>query len=329
MTEWRYQGLHYIKFISCYLLLLEFGIGNLFLKDDMNSSTAYCPNNHFRVHSGDKCHPLLSCRDINSFEMKDELPVGYVKRLFIAYWNELKVVYSIPRYNSTKSDFLHGLDMLQTFQNTPYVVEMIGYCTDEESPYLATKFYKYSSADKLKNLLDTLSLSPMKEFRVRVTLALDYLSILVFLHDSSHVMCDSNDLKKTLSQFIITDHMHLVLLDVDALPEVIRNKNITIKCGHKQLFGTFVAPEQLWPYKNEVFIDSKMPGYDEKTDIWKIPDVIRFILGQSNQATQLKFRLFEILHRCKEMEPMFRPHARDVRDAFIDAVDKLHWKVEL
>ena len=197
---------------------------------------------------------------------------------------------------------------------------------------MATRFYKYGSADKLKDVLDTLNLPPKKELETRFSFALDYLSILEFLHSSpvgTRVMCDSNDLTKTLSQYVITDDLRLVVADLDALPVVDHDEGIMIKCGHRQLFGNFVAPEQLWPYEDEPFIDSKMPGYDEMTDIWKIPNVLRFLLGQSNQANQFKFRIFEILRLCKEVEPGFRPNARYVKEAFVDNMDIFASKVEL
>ena len=129
-------------------------------------------------------------------------------------------------------------------------------------------------------------------------------------------MCDSNDLEKTLSQFLITDDFHLVLADVDALPLVDKAARILIKCGHRQLFGTFVAPEQLWPFQDVEFQDEKMLEYDEKTDIWKIPDVVYHLLGNSVTADQLKFRLFNILKQCKSRKPNERPSVSEIVSLF-------------
>lgn len=195
-----------------------------------------------------------------------------------------------------------------------------------------TKLCKHGSADRLKDILNKLELSPKKELKIRLNLALDYLTILEFLHNSpigTRVMCDSNDLEKTLSQFLITDDLRLVVVDLDALPEVNHDTNVKVKCGHKQLYGSFIAPEQKWPFQQEIFDDRKMPGYDEKTDIWKVPNVLRYLLGQSNQANQLKFHLFDTLRLCKKVDPQLRPTARHLREVFIKKMDTLEINEEL
>merc|ERR1719317_123942 len=130
-------------------------------------------------------------------------------------------------------------------------------------------------------------------------------------------MCDSNDLMKTMSQYVVTDDLRLALLDVDALPVVDRAKNTTVKCGRREIHGDFVAPEQLWPYPEKEFVDSLMPGYDEKTDIWKVPDVLQYLVGGSNAAYRLKLHLFETFRRCKEDDPARRPEARYIKDVFM------------
>ena len=136
-------------------------------------------------------------------------------------------------------------------------------------------------------------------------------------------MCDSNGLAKTLSQFLITDDFHLVLGDLDALPKVTKNHKGLIKCGHRQLFGIFVAPEQLWPYTTKSFNDEEMPGYDEKTDIWKLPDVLYELLGDSRLSQRLKCRLFNKVRRCKAMLPQDRPTAKEMLSHFQKERDKI------
>ena len=82
-----------------------------------------------------------------------------------------------------------------------------------------------------------MNLSPQKELHVRSTLALDYLDILAYLHNSpigTRVMCDSNDLEKTLSQFLVTDELRLVVVDLDALPLVDHQEDILVKCSEKK-----------------------------------------------------------------------------------------------
>lgn len=122
-------------------------------------------------------------------------------------------------------------------------------------------------------------------------------------------MCDTNDLIKTLSQFLVTDELHLVVNDLDALPEVDHKSKKLVKCGHRQLFGWFVAPEQLWPFDDEPFSDAKMLGYDEKIDIWRIPDVVMWFLGDTADGLRIKAGLKYLFTWCKANNPKDRPTA--------------------
>lgn len=184
-----------------------------------------------------------------------------------------------------------------------------------------TKFYKHGSLERLKEQISNWKIGVDDEWRLRVQLTEDYLSIMEYLHNSpigTRVMCDSNDLEKTLSQFLITDDFRMVVNDLDALPEITTNG--TVKCGTWQLHGDFVAPEQLWPHENRAFSDEEMTGYDEKTDIWKMPNVLVFLLGTSSQASQLKILLFDLFRSCKEYEAVQRPSAKQVKRAFLNAL---------
>uniref|UniRef100_A0A3Q3VWF0 Protein kinase domain-containing protein n=1 Tax=Mola mola TaxID=94237 RepID=A0A3Q3VWF0_MOLML len=96
------------------------------------------------------------------------------------------------------------------------------------------------------------------------------------------------------------------------------SRGLLVKCGHRELSGDFVAPEQLWPYKNrgEVFSDDLMPEYDERTDIWKIPDVTRFLMGRVPGGDLVHFHLFQIHVECKREDPKRRPSALEVLKAY-------------
>lgn len=115
-------------------------------------------------------------------------------------------------------------------------------------------------------------------------------AILDFLHRSplgTLVMCDSSDLPKTLSQYLLTANFSIVLNDLDALPLVNRSSGALVKCGHR---GSPWGPT--WPQsscgprrKGVPFQDDLMPAYDEKSDVWKIPGVSSFLLGHVEGAT--------------------------------------------
>ena len=64
---------------------------------------------------------------------------------------------------------------------------------------------------------------------------LDFVRAIAYVHTHSRVMCDSNDLLKMLSQFLITDDLRLILNDVDALPQVDHANGDKILCGHRQI----------------------------------------------------------------------------------------------
>lgn len=119
-------------------------------------------------------------------------------------------------------------------------------------------------------------------WRVRVQLATDFLVLLNFLHHGplgTRVMCDANSVEKLFTQFLVSDELRLLLNDVDALPQANYTAGQTVRCGHREIHAhSFIAPEQLWPYPNQPFEDARMPGYDEKVDIWKVPPALQFLL---------------------------------------------------
>ncbi len=199
--------------------------------------------------------------------------------------------------------------MLRHFQPHGHVVQLIGSC----DLTFVTEFYHLGSGDRLETVLQAEPYQKHNTIMTRFKLCISYVEAIHFLHTSplgTRVMCDSNDPQKALSQFLITPDLNLVLNDLDALPEVNTLHGLTIKCGHRDLLGDGVAPEQLWPFQDEEFDYSLMPGYDEKTDIWKIPGVCDVILGAG--VVSLRLHLFEIHSQCLEEDPASRPSAADI-----------------
>lgn len=224
-----------------------------------------------------------------------------------------------------REDFLHGLHMLRQLRSKVNVTQIVGFC--EQNNIFVTELHPLGSADHLEaiflkeyfRILDTLS--------VRFALCEQYVNILRSLHDNpdgARVMCDSNDVKKTLSQFLLRDDVTLILNDVDALPLVDKTHGKLIKCGHHELFGTFVAPEQLWPHEDRDFNDTEMLGYDEKVDIWKIPDVCDAFLGHVEGSARLRLQLLPVHLKCKSVDPTHRPSARDVQEVYERVREKLN-----
>uniref|UniRef100_A0A8D0GYS5 Protein O-mannose kinase n=1 Tax=Sphenodon punctatus TaxID=8508 RepID=A0A8D0GYS5_SPHPU len=277
-----------------------------------------CLLGHFRLGTVENCSPWLSCDAISKEVRKLKcVGEGAVKKVFLSEWKENKVALSELTTSELKEDFLHGLQMLKSLQSK-HVVRLLGYC--EKQFTILTEYHPLGS---LKRVNETLALPKYKSLNTwqrRFMLAIDYVNVLRYLHNSplgTLVMCDSNDLEKVLSQYLLTSDFHIVVNDLDALPLVDKSSGRLVKCGHRELQGDFVAPEQRWPYGEEVpFEDSLMPPYDEKTDIWKVPDVSNFLLGHIEGSDIVRFHLFEVHAACKKNDSAERPSAQMVLDTY-------------
>uniref|UniRef100_A0A8C6W927 Protein O-mannose kinase n=1 Tax=Nannospalax galili TaxID=1026970 RepID=A0A8C6W927_NANGA len=267
------------------------------------------------------CWMLCACESLQLDEA--QLQAGQVC-VFLSEWNEHKVALSRLSSLEMKDDFLHGLEMLKSLQSR-HIVTLVGYCEDDST--ILTEYHPFGSLNNLEETLNLSKYQNVNSWQQRLQLAVEYVSILNYLHHSpvgTRVMCDSNDLPKTLSQYLLTSNFSIVANDLDALPLVNRNSQTFVKCGHRELHGDFVAPEQLWPYgKDAPFQDDLMPSYDEKIDIWKIPDVSSFLLGRVEGSDMVRFHLFDIHKACKSQAPAERPTAQDVLDAYQNILHSL------
>ncbi|XP_030627578.1 protein O-mannose kinase isoform X2 [Chanos chanos] len=305
--------------LLCSNLLLYLYLESLNLGTSYPSRHAHthCPPGHFKVGTMTTCTPWLECPDIRADVRRLKLiGRGAVKQVYLAEWRGQKVALSVLSSEKYKDDFLHCVSMLRSLQSAR-VVTFVGVC--EEDDMFVTEYHPLGSALALDKTLAQERYRSQDSWNTRLRLALDYVAFLAFLHASpvgTRVMCDSNDLNKTLSQFLLTADLRLLANDLDALPKVVRGSE-GVKCGPRRLTGDFVAPEQLWPYGEDMpFSDELMPGYDEKTDIWKIPDVTRFLLGHVPGSDVIHFHLFQIHAECKKQDPHLRPSALEVLSVY-------------
>lgn len=279
-----------------------------------------CERQEFYMPSLETCHPWLACSDIDDVEVKELVGLGAVKAVYHATWKGLHVAYSILNNPAFRSDFEHGLYMLKMYNQNPNVVQLIGFC--ESKGILLTEFHRNGNGSNLKILLENNFTS---DFQLRLKLCLNYALLLEFLHHGpggTRVMCDSNDLEKLLSQLLITENMNIILNDLDALPEVNKELGLAVKCGTKELKGNFVAPEQRWKFKKP-YIHEEMPGYDEKSDIWKVPSVCDHFIGSGPGSEIVKYRLFYIHKNCKRINPAERPTATQLVAQYIKVMHEL------
>ncbi|KAM6152918.1 protein O-mannose kinase [Erethizon dorsatum] len=284
-----------------------------------------CPHGYFKMGQMRTCSPWLSCQELRA-EVRQLKCIGEgaVKRVFLSEWKERKVALSRLTSLEMKDDFLHGLQMLKSLQSK-HIVTLLGYC--EEDSTVLTEYHPLGSLSNLEETLNLSKYQSVNTWQHRLQLAMDYVGIINYLHRSplgTLVMCDSNDLPKTLSQYLLTSNFSIVANDLDALPLVNRSSGMFVKCGHRELRGDFVAPEQLWPYGEHVpFHDDLMPSYDEKIDIWRIPDVSSFLLGHVEGSDMVRFHLFDIHKACKSQIPAERPTAQHVLDTYRKVLDAL------
>uniref|UniRef100_A0A8D1I127 Protein O-mannose kinase n=1 Tax=Sus scrofa TaxID=9823 RepID=A0A8D1I127_PIG len=282
----------------------------------------HCPHGHFRMGQMSNCSPWLSCEQLRT-EVRQMKRVGE-GAVFLSEWKERKVALSRLTRLEMKDDFLHGLRMLKSLQSK-HVVTLLGFCEDDST--ILTEYHPLGSLSNLEEALSLPRYQSINTWQHRLQLALDYVGIINFLHNSplgTLVMCDSSDLPKTLSQYLLTANFSIVLNDLDALPLVNHSSGALVKCGHRELRGDFVAPEQLWPYGEDVpFQDDLMPVYDEKIDIWKIPDVSSFLLGHVEGSDMVRFHLFDIHKACKSQMPAERPTAQNILDTYQNVLNLL------
>ncbi|KAK7795806.1 hypothetical protein U0070_022499, partial [Myodes glareolus] len=163
-------------------------------------------------------------------------------RVFLYKWNEHKVALSRLTRLEMKDDFLHGLQMLKSLQSE-HVVTLVGFC--EEDGTVLT--------DNLEEILNLLKYQDVNTWQHRLQLAVEYVAIINHLHQSPLGM-----------RYLLTSNFSIVANNLDVLPLVDHASRVLVKCGHRELHGNFVAPEQLWPYgEDTAFRDDLMPSYDE------------------------------------------------------------------
>lgn len=274
-----------------------------------------CDSGFFKIGDMRGCRPWLSCDDIKNMEIGNLIGYGAVKQVYQSTWNNQTVAFVYINNQNFVDDFRTGLELLKAITPSKFIVQLIGFCS--KADVYITEYYPLGNCMNIQKVFSERNITSLKK---RFQLCVDYVGILDFLHNSplgTRVMCDSNTLNKTLEQYLITSPLSLVLNDIDAVPEVRREG---IVCGHKEITGSFVAPEQKWPFGNEEYEERRMPTYDEKIDVWKIPAVCNYFLGKSEAAKLFRYHVYQIHRRCREKLPQKRPSAREVLKFYVNVL---------
>lgn len=172
----------------------------------------------------------------------------------------------------------------------------------------------------------------------RMMLAIRYVEILTFLHDSpsgTRAMCDSNRIKGTVKQYLVTDDGDIVVNDLDDLRLVQNGEMEGRICGHADFLYSrpdileekFLAPEQLditiGRHSDGKVNITSLPILDEKIDIYKVPAVTAYILGAIPGHNSIMDMLEPIHTACLRKDKRKRPSAAVVKNAYNKILNKL------
>jgi len=173
-----------------------------------------------------------------------------------------------------------------------------------------TMHYKHGSGKTIDRRLQQPEFSQYNNLQTRFQLILDYVKVMNYLHNSpvgTIVMCDTANIRKALSQYLITDDFHLVVNDLDNTPLV--KEADRILCGHRRATASnsWFSPEQRGLSESD-----STPKTDEKIEIWRIPAVMQMLLGDVDGSSFVKSKLEEVMTRCRATNPQQRPTANEV-----------------
>ena len=275
--------------------------------------TTPCDQGEFRLPGMTTCRPLLDCPELAEIEILELIGQGSTKSVYRALWRGYEVAIAALAEPDLRSDFQHGLRMLQALSPSQHVVQLVGHCGD----VIVTEFHARGDASGVAE--EVRAVGGASGALLGLSFCRSYAAALAFLHDSPagrRVMCDSNDLVKTLQQWLVTEEGALVAADLDALPDAAAGP---VHCGRRRIEGEFLAPEQRWRHGREP------PGYDEKTDVWKLPAVCKHFMGETPDGEYVKLELHAIHNRCRSLSPLERPSVAEVvteYDRVMDAMIK-------
>lgn len=175
---------------------------------------------------------------------------------------------------------------------------------------IVTMYYKHGSGKTLNGYLKKPQLSQYNNIQTRFRLFVDYVKVMNYLHNSpigTIVMCDTANIVKALSQYLITDDFHLVVNDLDNTPLVAEADGIL--CRHRRATesNSWFSPEQ-----RGLSDSDSVPKTDEKVEIWRIPAVMQMLLDHVEGSSFVKNKLDKMMTRCLATNPEQRPTANEV-----------------
>ncbi|XP_061179485.1 protein O-mannose kinase-like [Saccostrea echinata] len=293
--------------------------------DNRTKCKPVCGHGYFGLYGMETCHPWLDCEGLMNINGSEKIPSstsGSIKEVRISKWEGHDVVVKkLRNYHVGKrahEEFKHGLQILKDFSNHSEVLQLVGYCNN----VMVTEFHALADANNLEKHLQIYR--DFDNVSTRFQLCLDFIYIMLLLHSGLggkvYAHCDGNAVSILRWQYLLTDDFRLVISDVDALVDFEILNGVTKKkvcpVESRNYSVPFNAPEQHWPYGQEPFNISRMPPYDEKIDIWKIPDVCKSFLHYMPLKIKILPHLKDIHSRCKNKDPQQRPTAVEVLEEY-------------
>ena len=283
-----------------------------------------CPRGTFSLAQWTVCEDFLVCDD-----MLHEVRVS--KLLYtVGNWHYYEAEwkgYEIVCGKTQRNDVTTHTSVLQELQPHSHLLYPIGFCEETGTvAFSIDQWRRAQSIGSVSKLGAILAPTGCDNWMTRFQLCLDYVRILHRLHTAAggpYVFCNSHSLEHTLSQFLISEDLQLLLANYDNLPQVrldtsdVKTPKTHVRCSKNELKGDFVAPEQKWPFSQlKVFNADEQPGYSEKTDIWKIPDIVEALLNggalEVAESEHIMDYLVAVHQKCKRNNPEERPAVSDV-----------------
>lgn len=292
-----------------YLLVLVLFIQIITLDDNQLYFNFLTNHDHFE--SSFRSSARIDCREYEkNVSLIRSIGEGLVKDVWLAKWQDKGyIAVSYLKNELYSDDFLHNINMLDYFNsfNSKFTSHYLGNC---DNRILFTKYYNLGP---LRNLYFMLKQPYLPIFNYQILapadcfqFCLSYARTIEHLHTSpigKRVMCDSNDLNKLLSQFLIDDNLNIIANDLDALPDA----TYPIRCGNRSLIGDLLAPEQF----------NSSNSYDEKIDIYKLPFVCNWFLSLCPKSDLLELLIDNLHKNCLNKDPSKRPNATHILNEYL------------
>ncbi|XP_014673469.1 PREDICTED: protein O-mannose kinase-like [Priapulus caudatus] len=267
-----------------------------------------CEHGQFALQGMHVCRKWLNCQELSELEVeKFGQPRRGYKKIYLTTFKEHKIVLMQLPVDENKVTFKQALANYQWLQPNPLVVQLIGVC--EITQEFAVEYYELGDARNAEQHIQSLSQEQADERQL--LLCMDYAAINLMLHEKGRCNPDQNTLVKTLSQYLLSDDMRLLLSDMDILSEIGVEPTLLNNTHDAHLIAPehdVVASLSCKSSTNSSCVKA-LAARQVKLDVWKIPAVCDRMLPRNSNLMR---RLADIHAKCKIVDPIQRMSMEDV-----------------